>query len=255
MNLSTRTRCLLGFAAILSLPSWAAAEVSLGTVTIDHASLGASDALSVYGGGQDGADLYAGVYMLEKTGGTGMGTTWPNGPLPGFCIELNEYAPNSTVIYNVIHTEAAYDSVLGETFGTAKAGYLQELWGKYYDPAWAGAGPFTGTQNVKAAAFAAAVWEIVYEDLPVMPLQWNVNADGAPGIAGFRAQGVNSVLANSWLHSLNGTGPKATLAVFTNNGSQNYLVAVPEPATLVLLGLGGAFSLVRHRKGKLRKTC
>ncbi|MCH8193093.1 MAG: PEP-CTERM sorting domain-containing protein, partial [Planctomycetes bacterium] len=47
---------------------------------------------------------------------------------------------------------------------------------------------------------------------------------------------------------LDGTGPKASLAVFTQDGNQNYVVAVPEPTTIALLGLGGIMSLARKRR-------
>jgi len=243
---TSKITAALGILAVLILPSWV--EAAVGTVDIDHATLGASDFLGVYGGGHNGTEIFAGAYKLDKTGGTGMGTIWPNGLLPAFCIELNEYAPILPVTFDVIEPEDATNSILGDTFGTTRASYLQELWGRYYDPSWAGSGPFTSSQIVEATAFGAAVWEIVYEDLPVSPLLWNVDVDGSAGIAGLSLDGVNSVLANSWLHSLNGSGPKTTLAVLTNEGCQNYLVAVPEPATLVLLGLGGAFSLARHRR-------
>ena len=239
---------MLGFIAVLTGPSWVAAEVSLGTVDIDHVSMGASDFLSVYGAGYWGTDFYSGVYMLYKTGGTDMGTLWPNGPVPSFCMELSQPYPTTPKTYDVINTDESYDFFLGECLGTAKAGYLEELWGRYYDSSWTGSGPFTSTQNTEAAAFAAAVWEIVHEDLPASPLLWNVDTDGSPGMAGFRAEGVNSILANSWLHSLDGSGPHAALAVFTHTCNQNYLVEVPEPATLVLLALGGAFGLARHRR-------
>ncbi len=235
--------------AVLSLASLAMGLD--GTVSVDYSTLAANDVLTVYGGGHSGSEFYAGAYDLENTGGTGTGTTWPNGSLSGFCVELNEYAPIWPVTYNVVQTSSAYNTILGETFGTTKAGYLQELWGRYYDPAWTGSGSFTSTENTQAAAFAAAVWEIVYEDVPTLPLQWNVTADGSSGVAGFRVEGVDSILANTWLHSLNGTGPKSQLAVLTNAGHQDFLVAVPEPATLVLLGLGGAFSLIRRRRARL----
>lgn len=244
---------LLAAAAVLILPSLSRAEVSLGTVTVAGSGPGAGDFLSVFGGGHVGTDLFTGVYMLDKSVGTGMGMSWPNGPLPAFCVELQEPAPHWTATYDVIKPNEAYDSVLAETLGTTKAGYLSELWGRYNDPSWAGSGPFTSTQNNESAAFAAAVWEIVYEDLPDAPLQWNVNVDSSAGPAGFRINGADSVLANTWLHSLNGTGQKATLAVLTSQANQNYIVAVPEPATLVLLGLGGAFSLARRGR-RIRRT-
>ena len=76
--------------------------------------------------------------------------------------------------------------------------------------------------------------------------KWDVKTDGTPGIGGFIALNVDAATANKWLQSLDGHGPKADLRVLTNHGAQNYLVAVPEPATLVLLGLGG-LGLIRRR--------
>ena len=72
--------------------------------------------------------------------------------------------------------------------------------------------------------------------------------DGTIGIGGFRASYLDSVAANNMLHSLDGTGPRADLRVFSYNGKQDYVVAVPEPATIALLGLGGLFSMMRRKK-------
>jgi hypothetical protein len=72
--------------------------------------------------------------------------------------------------------------------------------------------------------------------------------DGTAGIRGFRADFLDSVAANNMLHSLDGTGPRADLRVFSYNGQQDYITAVPEPATIALLGLGGVFSLLRRKK-------
>ncbi len=75
-----------------------------------------------------------------------------------------------------------------------------------------------------------------------------MTVDGTIGIGGFRADYLDSVSANNMLHSLDGTGPRADLRVFSYNGHQDYVVAVPEPATIVLLGMGGIFSLLRRKR-------
>jgi hypothetical protein len=216
------------------------------TVDIVHDGYGAYDGVTVWGGGTYGDDVAAGVYTLNKTGDSGSGGTWRNGPVSGFCIELNEAAPTETLRYAVGMPDDMVVSYTGGTLGTTKSNYLRELWARYYDPTWSRSG--AGTQyNNEAAAFAAAVWEIVYEDVPSSSARWDVTADGTSGLGGFLALNVDSATANRWLQSLDGCGPKADLQVFTNAGAQNYLVAVPEPATLALLGLGG-LALIRRRR-------
>jgi len=240
--------CIVAF---LTLPAWAA-DPLVGTVDLYRAGHGAYERSDIYAGGVIAADYYTGVYMLEKSAGTGDGNIWANGPLPGFCIEIEEPASGSTRTYGISSVADAYNGLLGETIGAAKADYLSQLWGKYYDPAWAGTGPFTYYQNRDAAAFAAAVWEIVYEDLPASPYDWDVRTDDSAGTPGFAITGIYEGRANLMLNSLNGTGPRADLAILVNDGAQNYLVAVPEPTTLVLLGLGGALGCIRRKRRTVR---
>lgn len=236
--------CLLG-----TLPSLAAEPaLSLGTADLVVSGHGAYDYLDIYGAGFAGTEIYSGVYILEKSNSHGAANIWADGPLYGFCMEIQEPAPEMSVTYDVISPHQAYDSILNESVGITKTNYLRELWGRYYDPSWEGTGPFTTSQNKEAAAFAAAIWEIIYEDIPTSPALWDVGIDSTAGIGGFASTFVDATLANSWLSSLDGTGPRPILAVFTNDGSQNYLVAVPEPATVILLGLGGIVSLVRRRR-------
>ncbi len=239
---------ILGIAAFLMLPSMVAKAAPLGTVDILRSGYGANHAADVYGGGYAGQSVYTGVYMLEKSSGTGAGTFWDNGPIAAFCVELDEPSSNVTSTYDVESVSDAYNGLLNESLGMDRSNYLSELWGRYYDPSWAGDGPFTLDQNGSAAAFAAAVWEIVYEDLPATTFDWDVTADGTPGIPGFAIDSVDSSVANAWLASLNGNGPMAELAVFTNDGNQNYLVAVPEPTTMLLLGVGGVLGAMRRKK-------
>jgi len=231
---------ILCTAVSLALPCVAKACL-LGTVNIVHECHGASDIITVWGGDNDGDNVYGGVYMLGKTGGTGQGNIWPDGLLGSFCMELHELSPDSTLKYGVVMPEDAYNSFLGSTIGTTKANYLRELWGRFFDPLWV-SGPYDSKQNSYAEAFAAAIWEIIYENLPTSPLEWDVR------VGGFRAENVDVVAANKWLHALTGCGPKADLRAFIYEGKQDYLVEVPEPTTVVLLGIGGALSLLRRRR-------
>jgi len=229
-----------------------ARAVPVGTDTVDivHAGYGASGYLRVWGGGYYGMQVRGGVYMLNKTNGTGQGTLWPDGPLGSFCIELSEWAPEKSFRYDVVMPEESPEptNFLGGHIGLDKAEYLSELWGRFFDPNWVGNGPFSYQQKHDAEAFAAAVWEIIYEKLPGSPNDWDVRSDGTCGKLGFRCCGVNTATANGWLHALDGTGPKADLRAFVYDGKQDYIVAVPEPATIGLLGLGALSLFGRKRR-------
>ena len=243
-----RTTKLLRAAAVLALLPAAVGVTHANTVDIVHDGFGAYDVATFWGAGYDDAWVSAGVYMLDKTDSTGAGDIWHHGPLPGFCIELHEPAPQSTYTYTVGMPDDVYNSFTGETIGTVRANYLRALWARYYDSSWAAGGSYTAQQNAQAQAFACAVWEIVYEDLPTSPLGWDVTLDGTAGVGGFAATDLDAATANKWLHELTGTGPKSDLLAFVYDGQQNYLVAVPEPATFVLLGLGGVLGLTGRKR-------
>ena len=246
-----KKRATFLFTAILMtiLPCTTNANL-VSTVEMVNTGLGARKPITVWGGGRDGVDVYAGAYMFEKTDGSGEGKLWSNGPMNGFCIELGEPAPEIISKYSVIPLE---QGPFGGPMGMDKAKYISELWGRFYDSSWASGGSYTNVQNVRAAAFAAAVWEILYEDLPASPLKWDVKVDGTPGEGGFLTNFCCSSLANSWLHALNGAGPRAELRVLSYNGSQDYVVAVPEPTTIVLLGFGSVLSLLRKRRRTIER--
>lgn len=249
-----KTSVVLCAVFVLVLPCSAKAT-PISTVDIVHSSFGASDVVTVWGGGQDGVDVYGGVYMLNKTDGYYDGKIWPNGPISAFCTELSEAAPETTLTYDVIALEQGPQptSFLAGPMGTKKANYIRELWGRFYDSSWSGSGSYSWQQNIKAAAFATAIWEIVYEDLPTSSLGWDVTVDGTPCSLGFRVEGVTDLtdISNVMLHSLDGTGPMADLRVFSYEGAQDYIAEVPEPATIIILGIGGTLGLLRRKRSKV----
>lgn len=233
-------------ALALSLLVTSAAQANTVDVVVD--GFAANNTLQFWAAGHSGSEVVAGVYLLDKTAGTGVGNTWSNGLIPAFCIELEEPAPHSTYTYQVTMPDDVHNNYLDQTVGTTKANYLRELWARYYDNGWTNPTSITPQQHVAAEAFAAAIWEILYEDLPASPLQWDVTVDGTLGAGGFRAENLDAETANKWLWNLTGVGPKADLRAFVHDGQQNYLVAVPEPATIVLLGLGGIAGLAGRRR-------
>jgi hypothetical protein len=241
MTKSTKVSILFSALFFLAILPYSANAYTVDTVEVVSSGLGANELISVWGDGIDGSieSVYAGLYNLEKTSGSGEGKLWPDGQIGAFCAELSEPAPEITTKYNV--------TSLDDKFGSAKAGYISELWGRYYDPSWSGDGPFTWLQDSKAAAFATALWEIIYEDLPGSSLKWDVKTDGTWGPGGFYTDFGGAAIANDLLHSLDGTGPMADLRVFSYSGSQDYIAQIPEPTTIFLLGIG-SLSLLRRKK-------
>jgi hypothetical protein len=218
----------------------AASATILGTTNIQNHNNSLSDQGDLWGGGLDGGSYYTGIYSWtnEISGSTGLGALVPNW---GFCIELTQGANNGSV--DVIPLEEGPLPVTAVTpMGTTKANYIRELWGRDFDKNWI-TNPTTANKQM-AEAFGACLWEIIYETNG-SPATWNVSSG-----AGFHATGIEqAATANSWLSQLDGN-----TAYFVNNlyvtstlNGQDYLVQIPEPTTVCILGLG-ALSLIRRKK-------
>jgi hypothetical protein len=250
--MKTKITVITAILLAASIPSWG--TTIYGSVTASYTGSGAADTMNIWGGGLTNYSVAGGALLLNKTSGTGDGTKLNNGIVGVFCIDLLETAASSSKKYDVIMPGDGPrpTTFLGSSMGEVKADYLSELWGRYYDSAWSTGGSYSNSQKEAAGAFAAAVWEIVYEDVPSTPAGWDVTVDSTLGGKGFKASGLNSQLANSWLHSLNGTGPMADLRALSYCGSQDFIVSlgtlnVPEPTTVALAAMGLLF-IVRKRK-------
>jgi hypothetical protein len=219
-------------AAIIATQTGITNATTLGTADVQLVGYGGYEYINVEAGTLY-TNAHAGVNTLWTTNGTLNNNTWPNGVVSGFCIELAQAHSYDNLQYNFINPEDGPQP--GSSMGLTKAKYLEELWGRYYDSSWE-----TGANPHQAANFAVAVWEIVNEGVPASPGNWDVTSGN------FVANGDFS-LANEWLSTLNGTGPKANLRILSNGCYQDYLVAVPEPTTLALLGLGALTAFIKRK--------
>ncbi|MBN2181895.1 MAG: PEP-CTERM sorting domain-containing protein [Sedimentisphaerales bacterium] len=244
MNLNLLKKSAILFVLVALVLPGVTQATTLGTVDISMTGFYAYDIMEIWAGGYYNGTTHSGVTMLEKTGGYGDADYWANGPIAAVCAEQYESPSNELLEYSVLMPEDTYvrsgTSGIG-LMGTAKADYLRELWGRYYDSSWT-SGSYTETQKIFAAAFSAAVKEIIHEDLPESTYEWDVT-NGT-----FYIDYDYSSIANLMLYSLDGTGPSANLRVFSYDGAQDYIVEVPEPATMVLLGCGGVLGLLRRRR-------
>ncbi|MBU2597031.1 MAG: PEP-CTERM sorting domain-containing protein [Planctomycetes bacterium] len=188
--------------------------------------------------------------MFNKTAGTGQGEYLDNGYIGGFCMDLSEYVAHDSLTYDVIMPQDGPrpTSFLGESMGQAKADYISELWGRFYDPAWSAGGSYTYQQNKNAEAFAAAVWEIIYEDLPTSSSAWDVTVDSTGGSRGFKATNLDYQKANAWLGALDGTGPIADLRALSYVGAQDFIVEIPEPSSIAIFAVSGLCFLIRKNR-------
>jgi hypothetical protein len=241
------------FVSSLILVSVFAMQLSatpIDSVTMSYNGFGAKNMMTVWGGGQSGLSIYAGMFMFNKTASTGTGNLLDNGTIGGFCMDLSEYLATGSKTYEVLQPSEGPkpNNVLGGGMGDVKANYLSELWGRHFDSSWMAGGIYTPTQNAQAAAFQAAIWEVIYEDMPMSSAGWDVTVDGTIGNKGFKAANLDYALANSWLHGLTGTYQGANLAALSSDGAQDVLVAVPEPATVAFLAVGLLFAVSKGYK-------
>lgn len=237
-----------GGAAIFGLAlAGAATAANAGTVT---ATFHTVDPYRIIDFSQDSGHSYestwAGKFLWTRSGGTEVGN--PGHDFTTFCIEMNqEINFGGTYTYDVVSLDkgGTHFAGPGVGMGAARADLISELWGRHYSEI---------VGNDTAAAFQIAVWEIV-EDSNNRNLragQFRIRD------AGTRSAPAYVSLAQQWLDSLNGHGPKAVLEAISSREHQDQVFykgaasAVPLPAAvwggLGLMSAVGALRLRRMRK-------
>jgi hypothetical protein len=187
---------------------------------------------------------------------------WPlNQPFESFCVDLNEFVQlNRTYDYTIktLETSPNPDPQSPAGMGADRADALRRLWGTYR----AGA----QTNDMRAAAFQMAIWEIVFETTPSLnnPLpkldvtKGSLYMDTIGSVTGKSGASITlssiATEANKYLYNVYnsiGTSYEPNLVVLSMPNGQDQLVVMPVPAAAcggtALLGLLAGF---RRRRGQ-----
>jgi len=223
---------IVSISAVVLVISSLACAVPMGTVYVQSHSNGLSDTGYITGAGLNNLNGYTGIYSFTITSSTGAGAYVPNW---GFCSDLTQGTVTGWADVIALQ-DGPLPSAYGTPMGVTKANYIRELWGRFFNPAWA-----TGVDKQGAEAFGTAVWEIIYET----DSTWDVTAG-----TGFKASGIEQAAnANSWLSQLNQDSQyfANNLVLISSSAGQDFLVQIPEPMTICLLGLG-ALAMIRKSR-------
>ena len=179
--------------------------------------------------------IYGNGYPGGITGKTGVQSWTVAGAFPemslqipswGFCVEMPQSVENGWFAGSSLD-QVPSDSPMGVT----KANHIRELWGRDFDSAW-----ITGADAQMAEAFSAAIFEIIYET----DSSWDITSGTGFYCTGLEESATDT--ANTWLSQLNGNKAYFANNLYAVRGyGQDYVVQTPEPATPLLLGIGGLF--------------
>ena len=187
------------------------------TLTVTENGVGPGTTLTITSDwpGYNGGAL-AGIYNLTVNGVA----------TPSFCIDVSRFSPGAPTQYDYISLDKAPLTPAGP-MGAVVATDIRKLWAAYFTDAKA------DNTGLQAAALQAAIWM----DVGTQFLHTTVSGNDAV-----------VARANEMIASLPQLSAEADLMGLVNGTTQNYVVPVPEPTTV----LAGALLLLPFGASTLR---
>jgi hypothetical protein len=200
---------------------------------------------------------YTGVFVWTRTDG---GTSNPPSPFYAFCIELTQGVGGGLEYsFNRAALASAPNTLFPSGMGADKADFIAQLWHEVYDGRL-----IISTQT--AAAFQAAIWEIIYDGTKAGNGQLSGGSLAAGNFQVGTSNGFDTSvagIANGWLTTLDlsaggvSARPLAQLAALVNAdaqdqvylGSANEFIPAPLPGAAV-----GAIAPVLMFAGSVLKS-
>ena len=209
--------------AIAALTGTAAAT----TVDVVYNGLGAYETVTVTSPGYNG-NVAAGQLLLTLSNSSDTNAI-QNGNYISFCADLYQFTNGGPNSYNVVGVDQLPTSA---PMGAAAAQGIANMY------AFA-AGAQYANDSAWAAAFQIAVWEVANDWSTLDPGTGNFAVTGYSAQAGIY---LNQLLAAAFQPG------SASIVGLANDTYQDFIVEVPGPASLAVMGLAGLVGRARRRR-------